>query len=291
MIILLNVSMAVLWKAVLILGIVGIIAAVVLYFIAKKFQVVEDPRIDQICELLPGANCGGCGFAGCRNLAETMVARGTMEGCSCPGTPKEKNDQIAAILGIEAGDSTPKVAVVRCQGSCANSPAKVVYDSEISCFFANSLYAGEGLCPNGCLGCGDCVKACNFGAITINPETKLPEVNEDKCVGCGVCAKGCPRGVIEIRNKGLKNRRVYVACNNKEKGAVAMKNCKAACIGCGKCAKVCPFEAITVENNLAYIDYTKCKMCKKCVAECPKGAIVAVNFPVVNPQVPQENKE
>ena len=271
--------LGILWKAVLILGIVGLVAAVVLFFIAKKFHVEEDPRIDQICELLPGANCGGCGFAGCRNLAETMVARGTMEGCSCPGTPKEKNEQIAAILGIEAADSTPKVAVVRCQGSCENSPAKVSYDSEISCFFANSLYAGEGLCPNGCLGCGDCVKACNFGAITIDPATKLPVVDEEKCVGCGVCAKTCPRTVIEIRHKGLKNRRVYVACNNKEKGAVAMKNCKAACIGCGKCAKVCPFEAITVENNLAYIDFTKCKMCKKCVAECPKNAIVAVNFP------------
>ena len=93
---------SVLWKAALILGIVGIVAAIVLFFIAKKFHVEEDPRIDLICDLLPGANCGGCGFAGCRNLAETMVARGTMDGCSCPGTPKEKNDQIAAILGIES---------------------------------------------------------------------------------------------------------------------------------------------------------------------------------------------
>ena len=277
--VLLAVDWSVLWKAALILGIVGIVAAIVLFFIAKKFHVEEDPRIDLICDLLPGANCGGCGFAGCRNLAETMVARGTMEGCSCPGTPKEKNDQIAAILGIEAADSTPKVAVVCCQGSCENSPAKVSYDSEISCFFANSLYAGEGLCPNGCLGCGDCVKACNFGAITIDPVTKLPVVDEEKCVGCGVCAKTCPRTVIEIRHKGPKNRRVYVACNNKEKGAVAMKNCKTACIGCGKCAKVCPFEAITVENNLAYIDYHKCKACRKCVDECPSGAILTVGFP------------
>lgn len=275
----LTANLSTIWIAVGILAVVGILAAILLFLISKKFHVEEDPRIDEICELLPGANCGGCGFAGCRNLAETMVARGTMDGCSCPGTPKEKNDKIAAILGIEAGESTPKVAVVRCQGNCENSPAKVNYDGAVSCFYANSLFAGEGGCPNGCLGCGDCTLACTFGAISINAETQLPEVDEEKCVGCGACAKACPRGVIEIRHKGMKNRRVFVACNNKEKGAVAMKNCKAACIGCGKCAKVCPFEAITVENNLAYIDFTKCKACRKCVAECPKNAIVAVNFP------------
>ena len=279
------------WIAVGILALIGILAAVLLFFISKKFHVEEDPRIDQIVEFLPGANCGGCGFAGCRNLAETMVARNTMEGCTCPGNTKENNLKIAEILGVEAGDSTPKVAVVRCQGSCENSPAKVGYDSAPSCFFANSLFAGEGLCPNGCLGCGDCVNACNFGAIHIDPETKLPVVDEEKCVGCGVCAKNCPRGVIEIRHKGMKNRRVYVSCNNKEKGAIAMKNCKAACIGCGKCAKVCPFEAITVENNLAYIDFTKCKACRKCVAECPKGAIVAVNFPAPKPAPETETTE
>jgi len=283
MIILLNVDVAVLWQAALILAVIGVLAAVILFFIAKKFHVEEDPRIDLIVECLPGANCGGCGFAGCRNLAENMVARGTMEGCSCPGNSKENNAKIAGILGIEAGETTPKIAVVRCQGSCENAPAKVQYDSAFSCAFANNLFAGENGCPNGCLGCGDCVKACNFGAISIDPETRLPIVDEEKCVGCGVCAKNCPRGVIEIRAKGPKNRRVYVACNNKEKGAVAMKNCKAACIGCGKCAKVCPFEAITVENNLAYIDFTKCKMCKKCVAECPKNAILAVNFPAPKP--------
>ena len=272
-------SVVVIWKAIGVIAAIGILAAVVLYFISKKFHVEEDPRIDMIVEFLPGANCGGCGFAGCRNLAETMVARCTMDGCKCPGNSAENNAKIAAILGIEAGETTPKVAVVRCQGTCENAPAKVQYDSAFTCAFANNLFAGENGCPNGCLGCGDCVKACNFGAIHIDEVTKLPVVDEEKCVGCGVCAKNCPRNVIEVRPKGPKDRRVYVACNNKEKGAVAMKNCKAACIGCGKCTKACPFEAITLENNLAYIDPAKCKMCRKCVAECPKHAIVAVNFP------------
>ena len=271
------------------LAAIGVLAAIVLFFISKKFHVEEDPRIEQIVELLPGANCGGCGFAGCKNLAETMIQRGTMEGCTCPSNTKEKNQQIAAILGTEAADSTPMVAIVRCQGNCENAPAKVNYDGTTSCFLANSIFSGENFCPNGCLGCGDCTKACNFGAISIDPVTNLPVVDETQCVGCGACAKTCPRGVIEIRPKGLKDRRVYVACNNKEKGAMAMKNCKASCIGCGKCTKVCKFEAITVESNLAHIDPAKCKMCRLCVKECPKGAIVAVNFPAPKPvEVPVE---
>ena len=118
----------------------------------------------------------------------------------------------------------------------------------------------------------------------MDPATGLPVVNQDKCTACGACVKACPKGVIELRNKGRRDMRVYVSCINKDKGGVARKACKAACIGCSKCAKVCPFEAITVENNLAYIDYTKCKLCKKCVAECPTGAIHAVNFPVITPK-------
>ena len=139
--------------------------------------------------------------------------------------------------------------------------------------------AGETGCGLGCLGCGDCVAACQFGAITINEETGIPEVNEDNCTSCGACVKACPRNIIELRKKGPKNRRVYVRCVNKDKGAVARKSCKAACIGCGKCVKECKFEAITMVNNLSYIDPEKCRLCRKCEEACPTNAIVAVNFP------------
>lgn len=188
-------------------------------------------------------------------------------------------EKVAGILGLKAEASEPKVGVVRCNGSCANRPRLTQYDGVRSCAVANSTCGGETGCFFGCLGCGDCVSVCQFGAIRMNPETGLPEVDEGKCTACGACAKACPRNIIEIRPKGKNNRRVYVQCVNKDKGAVARKACAAACIGCGKCVKVCPFEAITLENNLAYIDPAKCKSCRKCEMECPQGAIVAVNFP------------
>ena len=257
-------------------GLTGLIAAVILFFVSKFFHVEEDPRIDLVQACLPNANCGGCGFAGCRAMAEAIVKNNDLNVAYCPGSD---TDKIAEIMHLNAVLHEPQVSVVRCNGTCEHAPMKSFYDSALTCAFANTLFAGEKACPFGCLGCGDCVAACQFDAIHLNPETHLPEVIEDLCVGCKACANACPRKVLEIRDKGKNHRRVYVACNNKEKGAVAKKNCSSACIGCGKCAKVCPFEAITVENNLAYIDYHKCKACRKCVDECPSEAILTVGFP------------
>ena len=265
--------------AVISLGAIGLVAAVILYAASKKFAVYEDPRIAQVSEVLPQANCGGCGYPGCSGFAAACVKAGSLEGKLCPVGGQPTMEKVAAILGLEAAASEPKVAVVRCNGTCANRPKLTQYDGVRSCVVANSTYGGETGCTFGCLGCGDCVSACTFGAIKMNPETGLPEVDESKCTACGACAKACPRAIIEIRPKGKNNRRVYVQCVNKDKGAVARKACAAACIGCGKCVKVCPFEAITLENNLAYIDPAKCKSCRKCEMECPQNAIVAVNFP------------
>ena len=265
--------------AALVLGAIGLIAAVILFFVSKAFYVYEDPRIAEVADKLPGANCGGCGFAGCKSLAEAIVKAGSMEGLMCPAGNDQTIGDIAAVLGIETVAANPRIAVLRCNGSCTNAPVKAFYDSALSCAYSASIFAGESACPYGCLGCGDCVAACQFNAITIDAETKLPTVNEEKCVGCSACVKVCPRNLLEIRKKGKLGRRIYVACANQEKGAAAKKNCTVACIGCSKCAKVCTFEAITVSNFLAYIDEEKCKLCKKCVNECPTFAIHATNFP------------
>lgn len=265
--------------SVIALGLLGLVLAAVLYVVAQKFKVQEDPRIDEIVALLPGANCGGCGYPGCRGLASALVSASDISGIKCPASSAETLQKIGKILGQEVVESEPKIAVVRCNGSCQNRPKANKYDGAPSCAFAATLSAGDTGCSFGCLGHGDCVAACRFDAISINPETGLPVVDETKCVACGACAKACPKGIIEIRNRGKKDRRLFVSCVNKDKGAVARKACTAACIGCGKCAKVCAFEAITVENNVAYIDFEKCKMCRKCAAECPTGAIHEVNFP------------
>lgn len=277
-------TQTIIWTVV-ILTVLGAALAVVLYLVAEKFKVEEDPRIDEVEKVLPGANCGGCGQAGCRAFAQYCVESSpNLENCFCPVGGNEGMQKVASVLGVEVEAKEPQVAVVRCNGTCENRPRTNEYGGYQSCRVKASLYSGDTACSFGCLGCGDCVEACQFGAITMDAGTGLPVVDEEKCTACGACVKACPKSVIELRNKGRRNMRVYVSCVNKDKGAAARKACTAACIGCSKCAKACPFDAITVENNLAYIDYTKCRLCKKCVAECPTGAIHAVNFPVVKPK-------
>ncbi len=275
--------------AILTLAGIGVLAALILYFAAKKFHVEEDPRIDQVEEILPGANCGGCGFPGCRGFAEAVVKAEDLGSLLCPVGGNETMEKAASILGKTVEKTAPKIAVLKCNGTCENRPRINDYDGASSCAIASNLYGGETGCSYGCLGLGDCVTACNFDALHINEATGLPEVDEEKCVACGACVTACPKNLIELRKKGPKSRRVYVSCANQDKGAVARKACTAACIGCGKCAKECPFDAITVVNNVAYIDDDKCRLCRKCVAVCPTGAIAALNFPPKKEKV--EKKE
>ena len=241
------------------LSAIGVVAAVILYFVAQKFKVYEDPRIDDVEEELPAANCGGCGFAGCRAFAEAIVKSDHIGDLYCPVGGNETMTKIANMLGMEAEAQASKVAVVRCYGTPEHRPRTSHYEGAGSCAVNHSLYVGESDCPHGCLGHGDCVEACAFDAIHMNPETGLPEVVDDKCTACNACVEACPRDIIELRKKNPKDRKIFVSCINEEKGGVARKSCKVACIGCGKCVKVCPFDAITLENNLAYIDPFKCR--------------------------------
>lgn len=265
--------MTVLLSTILTLSVLGILAAVVLYFVAQKFKVEEDPRIDEVEKMLPGANCGGCGFAGCRGMADALVKNDDISTLFCPVGGGDTMKSIASYLGKAAPEKEPMVATVRCGGVCEKRPRTNTFDGAKSCAVVSSLYVGETACAYGCLGYGDCVEACVFDAIRINPETGIAEVDAEKCTACGACVKACPKNIIELRKKWPKGRAVYVGCMSKDKGAVVMKACKTGCIGCGKCEKVCAFGAITVENNLAYIDPQKCKLCRKCVNECPTGAI------------------
>ena len=269
----------------------GLLFAIVLYFVAQKFKVEEDPRIGTVESILPGANCGGCGQAGCHAFAENVVKAPSMEGFFCPVGGNPVMTRIAEALGRAVEEKAPMVAVMRCNGTLASRARTNEYDGYASCKVMASLYAGDTGCKYGCLGKGDCEAACKFDAIHVDPEKGIAVVDEDKCTACGACVKACPKGILELRNKGFKNRRVFVSCINRDKGALTRKACGAGCIGCGKCAKTCPFDAITVENNVAYIDFTKCKMCRKCVEVCPTGAIREVNFPPKPPKTEEKPHE
>jgi len=261
------------------LSVIGGLAGFILYLIAQKFKVFEDPRIDDVEGVLPGANCGGCGYPGCRGFAENCVKAENLDTLFCPVGGNEGMVKVAEALGKVAVAKDPTVAVIRCSGSPDHRERTLRYDSAPTCEIASGLYSGDTGCAFGCLGLGDCVTVCAFDAIHMNPVTLLPEVIDEKCTSCGACVKACPKTIIELRKKSKKDRKIFVSCINQDKGAVAKKACSVACIGCKACLKACQFDAITVENFLAYIDPVKCTLCRKCVVVCPTDSILEINFP------------
>ncbi len=261
------------------LSVIGISAAVVLYFVAKKFYVYEDPRINEVEEQLPAANCGGCGFAGCRAFAEACVKASGLDELYCPVGGNDTMGKVSTILGLEPVKKDTRIAFIRCNGTCDHRPKTSQYDGASTCAIAASVYSGETDCQWGCLGYGDCFDACDFDAIELRAGLGVPKIIDDKCVACGACVDACPKNLIELRKQSPRNRKVVVACMNQDKGGIARKACAVACIGCTKCEKECKFDAITIENNLAFIDSDKCKLCRKCVPVCPTGSIIEENFP------------
>ncbi|MGE5574259.1 MAG: RnfABCDGE type electron transport complex subunit B [Bacteroidota bacterium] len=257
-------------KAVLSLGLMGAVFGLALAFAARKFAVEQDPRQDRIAEILPGANCGGCGFPGCSGLAAAIVAgKAPVDGCPVGG--QSVAAKVAAIMGVDAGVARERtVARVFCQGSPDNCGSRFMYDGLSDCRAAQIVGGGAKACTYGCLGLGSCAAACTFDALHMGPDG-LPVVDEGECTSCGRCVSACPRGIIQLVPA---SQSVTVLCRSHERGAEVRKTCKVGCIGCGLCAKVCPAGAITVENNLAVIDPAKCDACGKCVEKCPTKCIV-----------------
>jgi RnfABCDGE-type electron transport complex B subunit len=247
--------------------------------VAQKFKVFEDPRIDEVEQALPAANCGGCGFAGCRAFAEACVKADNLSDLNCPVGGNETMGNVAQILGLEAIKKESRTAYIRCNGTCDHRPKTSNFDGATTCAIAASVYSGETDCQWGCDGFGDCYNVCEFGAIELRANLGVPLILDDMCVACGKCVDACPKNLIEMRKQFPKNRKVVVACRNKDKGAIARKACDVGCIGCSKCEKECKFDAITIDNNLAYIDSDKCKLCRKCVPVCPTNSIIELNFP------------
>lgn len=252
--------------AVLVLGIMGGVFGLVLAIASKVFAVKTDERLEPIMEALPGANCGGCGFAGCGAYAQAIID-GKAEIGRCAAGGNEAAKKISAIMGVEAAELEHTVALVRCRGY--DRKMKGDYEGINDCLAASKV-AGRGQisCKFGCLGFGNCVKACKFGALSIREG--IAYVDREKCTGCMSCAAQCPRQLIVP--VPYKNE-IYVSCASSAKGAISMKVCGNGCIGCKKCEKVCPNDAIHVNKNLAVIDYSKCVSCGLCATACPRHVI------------------
>lgn len=255
--------------AITLLAVMGAVFGLILAFASQKMAVESDPRVGEITGVLPGANCGGCGYAGCAGLAEAIVG-GTAPVNACPVGKTPCAVKIAAIMGVVVDENAkPQIARVLCQGGKAERVDRFYYMGVEDCASAGMLNGGYKQCEFGCLGMGNCVRACPFEAISIS-DNELPVINVKKCTGCGACVKACPRGVIRLVDE---DSQVTVLCKSHGKGAEVRKACKVGCIGCGICAKNCSQNAITLTDNLAEIDPAKCNACGVCVSKCPMKTI------------------
>ncbi|MDO4731572.1 MAG: RnfABCDGE type electron transport complex subunit B [Clostridia bacterium] len=252
---------------IIIVSVIGLIAGLGLAIASIVMAVPKDEKAEQIEEILPGANCGACGYSGCSGYALALSQGKAQPGLCSPGG-EEVAKQTSEILGVEGAEMVKKAAVVHCNGTCENTKDSMIYQGIDSCLAASLMYGGKGECTYGCLGFGDCVKACEFGGISIVNGVSVIDMN--KCKGCQACKEVCPKNLISIVEV---KKQAIVRCSNHDKGAKAVKACKVSCIGCMMCVKACEFGAIKVENFVAKVDSSKCTGCGECVKVCKRNCI------------------
>ena len=254
---------------IIILSVVGVLSGLILSIASIIMAVKKDETAEKIEEVLPGANCGACGFSGCSGYAAALASKETDNTALCAPGGADASAKIAEILGVDAGAFIQKRAVVRCRGNSDVTTTVFDYNGAMSCAAANKLYGGAGACKYGCIGYGDCVSACDFGAVKV--VNGVAAVDESLCGGCGKCAKACPKNIIEMVS-GYDA--MTVLCQNHDKGAQTRKVCTAGCIGCMMCVKACEQGAVKVESFCAHIDSQKCIGCGKCADVCPQKCII-----------------
>lgn len=250
---------------------IAVIAGALAFFLAflgQKMAVARDERIDEVKNSLSGANCGGCGYAGCDAFAEALV-KGEADISRCNATSKKGKAAIAAILGVRLAEDKKTVAFVACNGGNACLD-RFDYQGYGDCRSAEALAGGSKACDVGCMGLGSCSKACPHGALSVDKDSAVAKVDYAYCTSCGACIATCPKSlIVRVPADAVP----VVACSNKCKAREVASVCKNGCIACGKCARTCPSGAITIIDNLAVIDYDKCIGCGGCVDACPRKCI------------------
>ncbi|MGI6038278.1 MAG: RnfABCDGE type electron transport complex subunit B [Limnochordia bacterium] len=251
------------------MGVIGFFFAIVLSLATKTLAVESDPKVDAIEEVLPGANCGACGYAGCRAFAEAVASgQAPIDGCPVGGQAVAR--AVAEIMGVAAPEGiTRKIAQLLCNGGCTEATNRSEYYGAQDCRAALLAGGGSKGCTYGCLGLGTCEVHCPFDAITMN-DNNLPVVDEELCTGCGKCVEACPRDLFQLVEEP---QGVHIRCRSFAKGKDVRQVCTVGCIGCRRCVKECPYDAIHMEGMLAVIDYDKCTNCGQCVEVCPTNTI------------------